>query len=156
LFVVPYFANFWILCIFENFSLCLVFWIFTIFENSRSGWFLFCLVSRLTQERKKERKVWQELNLQPNSLAKTPLFAHTQTSDHRQFTPQPYSPHSHPSTPYQLRPAPTSRTFHPTHTPSMKFFFMSVPQIFLSEFVQIPVRESALRECEFPTLALYQ
>jgi len=87
---------------------------------------------------------------------KTPLFAHTQTSDHPHFTPQHYTPPSRPTTPYQLRPAPTSRTLHPTDMSSMKNFSTCIPRIFLSEFVRTPEREFALRELEFPILALYQ
>jgi len=88
--------------------------------------------------------------------AKTPFFAHTQTSNNQQFTPQHYAPPSRPTTPYWLHPTPTSRTLHPTHTPSMKIFFSCLPQIFHSEFVRTPVRESTLRECEFPNLVIYQ
>jgi len=47
-------------------------------------------------------------------------------------------------------------TLHRTHTPWIKIFSTSVPQIFLSQIVQTPERESALREWEFPILALYQ
>jgi len=42
LFVVPYFANFWINFWCENFSLWLVFWIFSIFEKF-SFWLVFVL-----------------------------------------------------------------------------------------------------------------
>jgi len=49
----------------------------------------------------------------------------THTSPHNTTLPL-----SHSTTPYQLCPAPTSRTLQPTHTPSMKIFSTSVPQIF--------------------------
>jgi len=61
--------------------------------------------------------------------AKTPLFAHTRTSNHPHFTRQHYTPLSHPTTPYQLRPAPTSRTLHPTHTLDENFLHLCFPNI---------------------------
>jgi len=45
-------------------------------------------------------------------------LVHTQTSDLPQFTPRHYTPSSPPTTHYLLIPAPTSRTLHPTKTPS--------------------------------------
>jgi len=50
-----------------------------------------------------------------------------------QFTPRQYTPPPHPTTLYLLLYTPTSRAPDPTHAPSMKFWFISVPQIFLSE-----------------------
>jgi len=51
---------------------------------------------------------------------KTQHFAHTQTSDLPQFASRHYTPPSHTTTPYQLIPEPTSRTLHPTITPSAR------------------------------------
>jgi len=98
-FVVPYFSNFWILCTLENFSLWLVFDIFTFF---REILVLVAFCSVLSAGLARTKLVAK------TRRAKTPLFAHTQTSDHPQITPQHYTPPSHPATPYQLRPAPTS------------------------------------------------
>ena len=79
-------------------------------------------------------QIRQEMNLWPNLRRHDTLhFAHIQTRDQPQFTPRHYTPTSHPTKPYLLIPTATSRTLRPTHTPSMKFLFTSVPQIFLSE-----------------------
>jgi len=104
--------------------------------------------------------------------AKTLHWAHTQTSDLRSLTLSPHATTPHlPTQPHPTysspRPplAPSSTHFpplasstthsHPLHgmsTTSVKLCFRNI----LSEFVRTPVRESTLRVCEFPTLALYQ
>ena len=102
-FVVPYFANFWIVCIFENFLLWLVFWIFSPFSEKFSFWLLFVLSCQ---------QVRQELNLRPKLAAPrllsspTHVPATTHTSPHNTTLPLPTQPHPANSAPHLSHPPP--------------------------------------------------
>jgi hypothetical protein len=146
LFVVPYFANCCILCIFENFLFWLVFWIFTIFEK-----FPFWLVFVLSCQ-----QVWQELNLRPNSPR--------QDSSLRPHTKQ-RPPTVHPTTLHSLFPPnhtlptpPRTHLSHPlphTHTLNKFFLHPCSPNIPLRVHWH-GLSRAANTECESPTLALHQ
>jgi len=76
-------------------------------------------------------QIWREINLWPKPRQDTALHPHTYKRPHiaHPLTPWHTTFPSHPTTPYLLISAPTSRTLHHTLTPSMNLVKLCSPTI---------------------------